>query len=98
VSKKVKDPLEQVFGKGKRLPVFTVITYSSKDTQKKQKSKKQSRSKKTHNFSKQMSEKITNTQNLDSLLFPATTVTSKKSKKRIVFAEDKTVAKTVAKE
>lgn len=33
--KKVKDPLEGIFGKGKRLPVFTVITFNNKDSSKK---------------------------------------------------------------
>jgi len=48
-----------VFGKGKRLPIFAVITYSSKDgDKKKSKSKKQVKEKKAHCFKKQNSEKI----------------------------------------
>lgn len=90
-AKKVKDPLESIFGKGKRLPVFTVITYSSKDaTKKKNKAKKQAKAKKEHKFNKQNSEKITNTQALDNLLFSSTTQASRRTnKKKIVLAEDK---------
>lgn len=34
-SKKSKDPLEGIFGKGKRLPVFNGITFSTKEEAKK---------------------------------------------------------------
>lgn len=89
--KKSKDPLEQVFGQGKRLPVFTVITYAAIDAQKKQvKPKKQGKAKKIHNFNKQLSETIaTSAHYLDNLLLPAITISSKKSKKKFVLSEEK---------
>ncbi|CDW78670.1 zinc finger protein [Stylonychia lemnae] len=97
-SKKTKDPLEGVFGKGKRLPVFTVITFNNKDQAKKSKGKKQnagsstSNGKKVHKFGKQHSEKITNAKNLEPILFPSTPSTQislkRSNKKKMILNKE----------
>ena len=52
-SKKNKDRLEGIFGKGKRLPVFNGITFSTKDAnKKKKKNKNKNKEKKAHKFNK----------------------------------------------
>lgn len=88
-SKKNKDPLEGIFGKSKRLPVFSVITFTTKDGSKKQ--SKNKKAKKVHKFNKQHSEKISaESVKLDTLILPCTTQLSSKrsARKKIVLTCD----------
>eukprot|EP00347_Sterkiella_histriomuscorum_P002049 403369670 len=91
-SKKNKDPLEGIFGKGKRLPVFAVITFTNKDQCKKQiKSKNKTKSKKVHKFNKQHSENLTGFKGLEILIESSNSPTPqlsarKPNKKKIIIS------------